>query len=212
QEKNNPGDELEEEVIAEISEIKKRMRLKIKNIRYSLPEDIHFKLSTFIQNNVINTTEFKQAKHICCYVHKFSTREVGTETILNTIIQDPEKTLVIPITRIKENRLDLSIIDNLDNLKPGAFNILEPINERLVEPTIIDMLIVPCIAVDRKGNRLGYGKGFFDGLISTLHNKIPIIALAFQHQTAYDVPHTPFDQPVTMFVTEKRTIRIHNPE
>ncbi|MHA1792614.1 MAG: 5-formyltetrahydrofolate cyclo-ligase, partial [Promethearchaeota archaeon] len=80
-------------------------------------------------------------------------------------------------------------------------------HEELVEPDFIDLIIVPCLAVDAEGNRLGYGKGYYDRLLARMGLDIPRIALAFEHQVAYPVPITTHDQPVSIIITDKRILR-----
>lgn len=66
----------------------------------------------------------------------------------------------------------------------------------------VDLYIVPGVAFDKKGNRLGRGRGFYDRLLA--HVTVPKIALAYGIQVIAEVPHSSYDVPMTMVVTEKR--------
>ncbi|MBD3188770.1 5-formyltetrahydrofolate cyclo-ligase [Candidatus Bathyarchaeota archaeon] len=208
---NSNTEEIPEE-IKEIIDLKEQVRNRIRGIRYTLPLDIHEEHSRAITENVLHSPEFRDANVICCYVDKKSTREVSTRQILEKVLENDGKVLIVPITRTKEFKLDLSIIKSIDILVPGTFGVQEPSLEILVEPSFVDMIIVPCLAVDHRGNRLGYGKGYYDRLLATIPDDIPICALAFEHQTSFDVPTTAHDIPVNMFVTERGVTRIGNRE
>ena len=67
-----------------------------------------------------------------------------------------------------------------------------------------DLFIVPGVAFDRQGNRVGRGGGFYDRLLA--HVTVPKIALAFDFQVLAEVPHTLYDISMTMIVTEKQII------
>lgn len=85
----------------------------------------------------------------------------------------------------------------------GAFNIEEPAGDDVIDPGTLDMIVVPGIAYDRQGNRLGRGKGFYDRL---LHDTMAIkIGVAFDCQLADDVPVEPTDVPVDVVITPRGT-------
>lgn len=67
-----------------------------------------------------------------------------------------------------------------------------------------DVVIVPLVAFDRKGGRLGYGGGFYDRTLEGLRAQAPVVAIgyAFAAQEAEDLPLEPTDQPLDMIVTE----------
>lgn len=86
---------------------------------------------------------------------------------------------------------------------PGIWNIPRPTEEaEIVEP---DVLMVPMLAFDRKGYRLGYGGGFYDRTLEMLRKKKPIVAIgvAYGAQEVASVPHGPHDQPLDFVMTEK---------
>lgn len=86
---------------------------------------------------------------------------------------------------------------------PGIWNIPRPTDEaEIVEP---DVLMVPMLAFDRKGFRLGYGGGFYDRTLEALRKKKEIVAigLAYSAQEVERVPHAAHDQPLDFVMTEK---------
>ncbi len=86
-------------------------------------------------------------------------------------------------------------------LKEGPFGAMIPKADNFFEPEI---LIVPLVAFDRKGGRLGYGGGFYDRTLEGLRAKRPTLAIgfAFAAQEAKELPLEPTDQPLDMIVTE----------
>lgn len=97
--------------------------------------------------------------------------------------------------------------DNLDIIKyqpgmlhKGSYDIMEPEGNDTVEPTILDLIIVPGVAFDRQGNRLGRGKGFYDRFLSQTH--AVTIAVCFDCQLVDHIPTEPHDLPAKFVVTK----------
>ena len=76
-----------------------------------------------------------------------------------------------------------------------------------VNPEHIDLLIVPGVAFDLQGNRLGYGGGYYDRFFERLRPGVPLVALAFELQIVRQVPVEPWDRRMDWLVTEKRVIQ-----
>ena len=89
----------------------------------------------------------------------------------------------------------------------GPFKACIPAQERLFTPQVV---IVPLVAFDAKGGRLGYGGGFYDRTLQKLRANKTILAIgfAFDAQEAADVPQEPTDQPLDMIITQSRVIRM----
>ena len=88
----------------------------------------------------------------------------------------------------------------------GPFGARVPAVEDWIEP---EVLIVPLVAFDARGNRLGYGGGFYDRTLERLRAKRPTLAIgfAFDAQEADALPLEPTDQPLDLIVTESRVLR-----
>jgi 5-formyltetrahydrofolate cyclo-ligase len=110
------------------------------------------------------------------------------------------------------HQLNLFHLQDWSELSASHWGLQEPahhlrIAERLVAPNQIDLFLVPGVAFDRRGNRLGYGKGYYDKLLSQRNPNSLAIALAFQVQVASAVPFDPkHDIPMDYIVTENEVI------
>ncbi|SEN32196.1 5-formyltetrahydrofolate cyclo-ligase [Roseovarius tolerans] len=101
--------------------------------------------------------------------------------------------------------LDFSLWEPGCALREGPFGAMVPEVDRFIEPEI---LIVPLVAFDRAGGRLGYGGGFYDRTLELLRNRRPTLAIGFAYaaQEAETLPLEPTDQPLDMLVTETEVI------
>jgi len=91
-------------------------------------------------------------------------------------------------------------------LVPGAFGIREPTGKK-VPPGEIDFAVVPGLAFDLEGNRLGRGKGYYDRFLKELKADAFLCGVAFECQVLGEIPHGDEDIPVKALVTEERLIR-----
>ena len=96
----------------------------------------------------------------------------------------------------------------MDELTPGTWQILEPKPEwrarldRHVEAVELDLIIVPGLAFDRHGDRLGLGKGYYDRLLQHIRPDAVKIAVAFECQIVDKIPVLPHDVRMDMVITE----------
>ena len=183
---------------------KYQIRQEILRIRNSLsePEIIH--RSNIISRKVLSIKEFKNAQSIGIYYPIRS--EVKTFEIIRHSL-DTKKTIGLPRVIDSERIEFFRIIEkSLEEIKftKGKYGILENvISDFILEE--MDLLIIPGIAFDLQGNRIGYGKGYYDRFLSSRKVNY-IIGLAFENQIIKKIPYTEYDIPVDLLFTEKRTI------
>lgn len=91
-------------------------------------------------------------------------------------------------------------------LELGSFHIEEPTGEDVVDVSDIELMVIPAVAFDRKGNRLGRGKGFYDRLLST--SKATKIGVGYEFQLFDDIPSEPHDVAMDMVITQKTLIKL----
>ena len=187
---------------------KYQIRQEILRIRNSLsePEIIHS--SNIISRKVLSTKEFKNARSIGIYYPIRS--EVKTFEIIKHSLAT-KKTIGLPRIIDSKRIAFFKIMEkSLEEIKltKGKYGILENvISDFILEE--MDLLIIPGIAFDLQGNRIGYGKGYYDRFLSSRKANY-IIGLAFENQIIKKIPYTEYDIPVDLLFTEKRIIYVNS--
>lgn len=160
--------------------------------------------SKLIQTRIINSSEFRTAKVIAAYFAIGS--EVRTDYIMKSAFKN-HKVLVLPKT--EGDQIVFHKIFELDferkKLTKDKFGIYGPPGSSDSVDNI-DLLIVPGIAFDSNGYRLGYGKGYYDKFIEKNKSRFSI-GLAFRFQLLnFELPHSNFDQKLDAVATEKKML------
>jgi 5-formyltetrahydrofolate cyclo-ligase len=181
---------------------KKEVRRSVLKERAKLSPELHEAYSTRIMELVASTTYYKKARTIMCFVNFGS--EMDTSLIINRALKDGKR-VAVPIAVHETKELIPSVITTMDELEPGYFNILTPKEEfiRPIEPDEIDVVLVPGVAFDHHGYRVGYGGGFYDRFLPRLKRDAKRIAIGFSLQILDQVPRESFDLPVEMIISEK---------
>lgn len=184
---------------------KKSLRIEILQKRAKISKIDNIKFSNMIANSIYGMTEYQNAKTIMCFI-SFA-NEIDTKELIETAIKHG-KTVVIPITIPETKELKISQILDFSELEKGFYNILTPKEEfiRYIDPSTIDLILVPGVVFAKNGYRIGYGGGYYDRFLSKIDNSIPKIAIGFDLQVVDRVPTESFDIPVDLIITEKRII------
>jgi 5-formyltetrahydrofolate cyclo-ligase len=162
--------------------------------------------SRIIVRTVLGLDEIAKATTVASYVGKEG--EVETAGIVGKLLARGKRVLV-SVTDRKNHAIVFSELRGLDELAPGTFGILEP-KPNALRPRALDeahVIIVPGVAWDERGFRLGYGKGYFDAALAALDKPVPLIGLAFEFQIVPRIPEEHQDIPVDMLVSDRRTIK-----
>ncbi len=179
---------------------KKKIRKKNLKIRTELSFFEREQKSRRIQVKVINYLVDKRIKKLLSYANAYS--EVETKAIhlysLNNGIE-----LAIP--KVKNHRqMDFYSISNVDkDIIKGAFNIDEPIEDlAMLDYKKVKLALIPGVVFDLNGNRLGYGKGYYDYFLNQ-YPWIFRIGLAFECQLIEELLSEKHDQKMDMLITEE---------
>lgn len=160
---------------------KKEMRSLYLNRRANIDKRKKKILNHVITNNIIEIVDRNNINNIMSYVSTNS--EVHTHQIIHYLLQKG-KIISAPYT-IKKHKKILPIrINNFSELKKGTYNILEPQYkiENIMDYRKIELVIIPGLAFDLKGNRIGYGGGFYDSFLNKLSKNTIKLALAYDVQ------------------------------
>ncbi len=187
--------------------MKQAIREEILIKRDQIPADIKPEKDSLIKKMLFSLPEFLSARTIIFYASFRS--EVETLNMIKESIKIGKK-VVLPKVDKKRHMLMLYEIKEMKELTAGYMGIPEPslTEGRLVSVDDADLVIIPGAGFDYSGNRLGYGAGYYDILLSQRKKKMPIIALSYEEQLVDSIPSENHDVKVEMIVTDKRVIRI----
>lgn len=182
--------------------MKKSLRESMLEKRNSLAKDEIIKKSIKIQENLFGLDEFKKSKVVMFYV------SFNDEAHTHDMIKESLKSKTIVVPKVANNEIEPSIIIDFDQLIPsGKFGILEPIEAAKINIKNIQVVIVPGIAFDKNGHKLGYGFGYYDKFLAKIPKALKI-GLAFDFQIVDKLPIEGHDAPVDLVVTDKEIINI----
>ena len=179
--------------------MKNQLKESVIKRRNSLSENEILEKSKKIQNNLFNLEQYKKLKIIMFFV-SFN-NEVNTHNMIRNALKN--KTVIVP--KVEHHEIEPSIIIDFDNLIPGKFGILEPIETLKIAYKNIDLILVPGIIFDTEGHRIGYGYGYYDRFLKKVPKAIKI-GVVFDFQIIDKIPREMHDVAVDLIITEKRVI------
>lgn len=133
--------------------------------------------------------------------------EVDTSSLVLRCWQDQKRVLVPKVSWEQRRMLPVEIRSLTDDLTSTEFGLREPVSGDPVPMSMIDLIIVPGLAFDESGNRLGRGRGFYDRFLAHTEPRTVACGLAFELQVVPRLPIGPQDRPVHILVTEQKTRR-----
>ena len=190
----------------EISAAKIQIRADIANTISTLSEsEIHEKTSA-IENRLFEFANFLESKIALLYVN--GNLEVQTKSIIQKSYRY-NKIVVLPAFDPERFQMKVMKVDSSEQeLTPGPRGVLEPDASKckVVPMDRIDIAIIPGLAFDEKGGRIGSGTGYYDRLIPRLAITTRKVALTFEEQLVPQVPMESHDKHVDIIITDKRII------
>lgn len=159
-------------------------------------------ISSSITQRLVESTAFREAQCVFCYVstaEEISTRGILTQAFLMG------KTVCVPLCGAK-GCMTARRITSLSELKPGHYGIPEPsCDAEIVLPEQISLAVIPALACDKKGYRLGYGGGYYDRFLA----QSPALraALCAEKRFVEVLPHEQFDQRCGLIFTERQVFQ-----
>ncbi len=156
---------------------KKELRQKYRAMRQQLSERDISQGSLDIANRFLQLPIWeKQTFHVFLPIEE--KREVDTESILH-IISGREKDIVISRSDFDTGTLSHYLLDDHTVIVRNAYGIPEPIDGDLISPDKIDVVVVPLLAFDSYGHRIGYGKGFYDRFLAKCRDDVISVGVSF---------------------------------
>lgn len=181
---------------------KRPIREKILATRRHCSVETCLHLSLLIQERLLGSSTYRQAGTIGLYSPVLN--EVQTELVARHCFADAKR-LAYP--RVTATGLQFIAVSGFDELAPGTFGILEPTGDRQVAFAELDLLVVPGVAFDLFGHRLGYGKGYYDRALTQCRAGLDRVGFAYEFQVVDQLPAADHDCRLTGLVTEQRMLR-----
>lgn len=175
------------------------IRRKIKAMRSMLLETERLSAADEVFEKLEQTAAFLLADRILMY-HSLPD-ELSTHRFLDK--WHDRKRFYLP--RVNGVNLEILPYDE-SRLEIGAFHIEEPTGNDTVSPDEIELVIVPAVAYNKKGNRLGRGRGFYDRLLAS--TKATKVGVGYEFQMVEKIPAEPHDVKMDMVITQKTIVRI----
>jgi 5-formyltetrahydrofolate cyclo-ligase len=189
--------------MADLQGTKPSLRRKILGRRDAMDPCIRTDLSRAIVRDIVETSVYRRSDTVMAYASFGS--ELQTDEFMRHVLHQG-KILLLPRVNLQKGSLDVyRVRDPVRDLRVGTWGIREPRPDRCVrvDPHAIDFVLVPGLAFDARGGRLGYGGGFYDKLLA--HGLSPcawLVAGAFKSQMVEKVPVDGHDVPMDVVVTE----------
>lgn len=190
-----------------IAEAKAAMREEIRAKRRAIEADERKAHETALEDRLLNLPALKHAKCIATY-HPFADEARFATPLDRVFLLDQHPIIAFPIIRSNENMSFVSFDANDDRtILESPLQVVDDIDpERIVKPEAIDLMLIPGIAFDRHGNRLGQGGGYYDRYLMHVRDDCLTIGIAFDEQVVDEVPHEYTDVQVGYIVTPTRVI------
>ena len=157
--------------------------------------------SSEIQRHFMCSGLFRDAR--CLALYSAIHNEVSTDEIVEHAL-DNDKSLVFP--RVIGEELEFVVIESPSELVPGAFGVKEPKGCSLVPVENIDLVVVPGVAFDKRGHRLGYGRGYYDRALTKCQSRCVKVGFAYDFQLVEKLPATDYDETLSVLITESQTL------
>jgi 5-formyltetrahydrofolate cyclo-ligase len=183
------------------------LRAELLKKRDAIPSEVRRAKDRLIRERLLSLDEVKDA-HVLFFFASFRS-EVDTIEPMKSLLAGGKRLVLSKVDR-ENHLLHLYEIKSVDELAPGYMGIPEPSilsGERTVAVNDIDAVVIPGAGFDEAGNRIGYGGGYYDRLLSSIRMGVSVVAPAYEEQIVGSVPVEPHDIRVGTIVTDRRVIR-----
>lgn len=193
---------------------KKNLRKQMLSQRNSMPDTECLKKSQHAAKRLFETNSYKQAQNILVYMHYGS--ELQTTDIIRQAFKDHKRVFV---PRVKGKDMDFYEIHSMADCEEGFHGIPEPKKDclKLIFDAINSdlenngtLMVLPGLAFDPKGHRLGYGGGYYDRYFERFGTDYTKVAVGYDFQLIDEVPYEAHDIPIDIFISDSRCIMIDN--
>jgi 5-formyltetrahydrofolate cyclo-ligase len=180
------------------AELRERRQLLTPQARDAAAAGIHAQLDALVERLGVRS--------MSCFLS--TTTEPGTRAFVTAAVRRGIRVL-LPVTRT-DGLIDWAVATPEGEIAEGLFGLPEPTGELLgpIAAGDVDLLVIPAAAVDRRGMRLGWGRGYFDKTLGSMERCPPVYAVVFDSEVVDLVPSDVHDQSVTGVVTPTQTLTL----
>lgn len=175
-------------------------------LRGRLSEEAIRKMSAAIAQKLECLEEFRASRNLLFFLSL--PREVQTDEMIQMAL-DMGKKVYVPLVDADHQQLNISELPGLGiEFEEKRFGIREPGSShiKVLSPGVLDFVLVPGLAFDLKGGRIGYGGGYYDKFLKEVHDHVVRVGVAFDFQALDSIPQSEYDVPVQKILTEKEII------
>jgi 5-formyltetrahydrofolate cyclo-ligase len=191
------------DTLSPATDLKKSIREEALRRRDAIPASVRDVKDSAIRERLFALPEFRDAERVLLYASFRS--EVETEAMIEEAIALGKKVL-IPKVNQETSTLSKHVINGLHETSPGYMGIPEPDSEECLKVEDIHFIVVPGVAFDERGWRIGYGGGYYDRLLPRVKGIRSIAALAYEEQMFEELPHEEHDVGMDIIITDRRVI------
>lgn len=182
---------------------KDQLRVKYKSLRDNFTADNIEDLSLDIANQALQLPIWNKSNyHI--FLSIVSKKEINTEYLLQ-ILAGKDKNVILSKSDFKEGTLTHFLLTDNTTIKANSYGIPEPIDGIQVPEQQIDVVFIPLLAFDKRGNRIGYGKGFYDRFLEKCKPDVIKVGLSFFEPEDYIEDIQQNDIPLDYCITPNKT-------
>jgi len=170
--------------------------------RLSLSEKSCSLLSHVLYDNLASHFDLSMLNVLHTYLPMAKNKEPDTWLIIDWVrMKFPDVRIALPRVNYKKTEIESVFFDDRFQLQTNKWGLEEPYKGVIARPQEIDLVIVPLLAVDRNGNRVGYGKGYYDKFLSTCRKDCKKVGLSFFEPVDVIEDLNPFDVPLDYCIT-----------
>ncbi len=190
--------------VSHAQKAKALQRQELKAIRQSIAPDDRFSKSRQIADHCMQ--EIRRMHVHTIFIFVSFRDEVETHELIRQLLQDDFR-VAVPYINPQTQTMIAVVLNDFADLAPGHFGVLEPkAPHTVLNPSEIELTLLPGLGFDQNGYRMGYGGGYYDAFLAQKEYAGRNIALAFEEQVVPCIVHDVKDHPVDAIMTECRTI------
>jgi 5-formyltetrahydrofolate cyclo-ligase len=175
-------------------------------LRDAIPRERRAEMSAAIRDRLLDEIRSRGARAV--FVFRSFGSEVDTHGLIERVAGEGGRVL-LPV--LQDGALEAARWTPGEPLVRSGYGALEPAEREIVQPAEVDLVVVPGLAFDLRGYRVGYGRGYYDGYLRRLPPGAARIGAAFAAQVVDHVPHGASDEPVDAIVTEAALLAAAGP-